>query len=106
MRGTSLVALAGLVLASASPCTAEPATYTVTIEGMKFVPETVTAHRGDRIVWVNRDVLPHTVTATGGAFDSHDIAAGTSWTFEPRDAGNFPYFCTLHTIMTGRLVVQ
>ena len=106
MRRTTLIALAGLLLAGACPCGAEPATRTVTIEGMKFVPETVTVHRGDRVVWVNRDVLPHTVTATGGAFDSHDIAADASWTFEAHETGNFPYFCTLHTIMTGRLVVQ
>lgn len=102
----SLIALASLVLASAGPAGAEATTRTVTIEGMKFVPETVTVQRGDRVVWINHDVLPHTVTATGGAFDSHEIAADASWTLEARAAGNFPYFCTLHTIMTGRLVVQ
>jgi plastocyanin len=38
----------------------EPRTHTVTIEEMRFQPERLTVARGDTIVWVNKDLVPHT----------------------------------------------
>src|SRR5205823_4393756 len=41
--------------ASAAPtASAAPKTHTVTIEGTRFVPETLTVHEGDRVTWVNK----------------------------------------------------
>lgn len=37
-------------------------TYQVVIEQMRFNPPELTVHRGDRVVWVNKDLFPHTVT--------------------------------------------
>ena len=54
--------------------------------------------RGGR--WINKDPFPHTVTAAG-AFDSHPIAAGRSWKYKARRAGEFSYICTLHPTMKG-----
>ena len=51
----------------------KPKTHTVTIEGMRFQPEMLTVERGDTIVWVNKDIVPHTATSTSGGFDSKDI---------------------------------
>ena len=82
------------------------AVYTVIIEGMKFVPETVTVSEGDTVRWINRDPFPHTVTAVGGRFDSHEIRATKSWEFAPKKNGEFGYFCTLHPTMKGMLVVK
>jgi plastocyanin len=84
----------------------EPATHTVTIEGMKFVPETLTVKRGDTVVWVNNDLVPHTATSEKTAFDSKMIAAGDSWTFVASKAGEFPYSCTFHPTMKGTLAVE
>jgi plastocyanin len=81
------------------------ATHTVVIEGVKFEPETLTVARGDTVVWVNKDPFPHTVTAKG-AFDSHDIAAGKSWKYVARKAGEYAYVCTLHPNMQAKLVVK
>ncbi len=82
-----------------------PATHTVVIDGVQFVPETLTVARGDTVVWVNRDPFPHTVTSPG-AFDSHEIAAGSQWKYTPRKVGEFPYTCTLHPNMKGTLRVR
>jgi plastocyanin len=80
-------------------------THVVVIEGMRFVPDTLVARRGDRIVWRNKDLVPHTATAAK-VFDSGNIASSASWTHVARDAGTFPYVCTFHPTMTGTLRVE
>jgi plastocyanin len=91
---------------AAEPAAArKPATHTVLIDGVKYVPETLTVKRGDTIVWINKDPFPHTVTSSG-AFDSHAIAADKSWKLKPRKAGDYAYVCTLHPNMTGQLKVE
>ena len=80
--------------------------HTVVIEGMSFVPDTITVARGDTVVWINKDPFPHTVTATSGRFDSHEIKAAKSWKYVPKKGGEFGYLCTFHPTMKGMLVVK
>jgi len=80
-------------------------TYTVAMDGTRFVPETLTVKPGDRVVWVNKDPFPHTATAEG-TFDSKSIAAGDSWSYVARKSGEFAYVCTLHPGMKGTLLVE
>jgi plastocyanin len=101
--------LAGAVLvgsATAAAPVAEPGSHTVTIENMQFTPAHVSVHRGDRIVWVNKDLFPHTVTADDKAFDSGPIDAGSSWTHVAAKAGEYAYSCTLHPTMKATLTVK
>jgi len=79
---------------------------TVTIENMQFNPPQLSVHRGDRIVWVNKDLFPHTATADNRSFDSGSIDAGSSWSFVAGKAGKFGYSCTFHPTMKGTLTVQ
>ncbi|MFL9867046.1 cupredoxin family copper-binding protein [Paraburkholderia fungorum] len=81
-------------------------TYVIVIEQMRFYPPILTVHRGDRVMWVNKDLFPHTATATPAAFDSHEIEPNASWSYVARQAGSYPYLCTLHTTMRGTLIVQ
>ena len=80
-------------------------THEVVIQGLLYVPETLTVRPGDVVVWINKDPFPHTVTAVG-VFDSGSIAAGKSWRFTARKPGPHPYLCTLHTTMKGTLRVE
>ncbi|MCM2280261.1 MAG: cupredoxin family copper-binding protein [Bdellovibrionaceae bacterium] len=82
------------------------ATHTITIEGMKFDPATLTVKRGDTIVWVNKDFFPHTATSENKAFDSGEIKAGASWKRVVDTKGSFTYVCTLHPTMKGSLTVN
>ena len=84
---------------------AGPQTHTIAIEGMRFNPETLTVHRGDRIVWHNKDLVPHTATAVG-AFDSKSIAANEAWTYVAHQTGMLAYTCSFHPTMKGTLKVQ
>ena len=112
-RGAGALALAagwavGVVLAAApgGAAGADPArTHEVVIQGLLYVPETLTVRPGDVVVWVNKDPFPHTVTSAG-AFDSGAIAPGKSWRFTAKKAGTYPYLCTLHTTMKGTLRVE
>ena len=88
------------------PAPAAGATHTVIMEGVAFVPETLTVKRGDTVVWVNKDMFPHTVTAKDGSFDSRAMAPNKTWKLVARKIGTFPYVCTLHPTMKGILVVK
>ena len=108
-------ALLTAALLAAAPLTAhgaQPAgpnarrAHTVTIEDMRYNPQTLRVRRGDRITWINNDLVPHTVTATDGRFDSHLIQPGNSWTYLARKTGEYDYKCTLHVTMKGKLLVR
>ena len=71
-----------------------------------YEPRIVEASVGDTITWTNTGVLPHTVTAGDGSFDSDVVAKGATWSFNPKVAGTFPFECTLHKMMKGMLIVH
>ena len=83
-----------------------PKTHTVTMENMRFQPESLTVARGDTVVWVNKDLVPHTATSKAGGFDSASIEAEQSWKFTVRKKGDFAYVCTFHPTMTAMLRVN
>lgn len=80
------------------------ATHTVTIENMVYTPARLSVHRGDRIVWVNKDLFPHTVTAA--AFDSGSIGVGASWSYTVQKSGEYAYACAFHPTMKGELKAE
>jgi plastocyanin len=80
--------------------------HTVLIEGMRFQPEGLTVAAGDTVVWINRDMVPHTATSASARFDSHEIASGKSWTYTVRATGEFDYICTYHPLMKAILRVR
>jgi plastocyanin len=84
----------------------KPKTHTVTIEGMRFQPEVLTVAADDTIVWVNKDMVPHTATSDAGRFDSRNILVGHSWRYTARSKGDFPYVCTFHPSMKALLRVK
>jgi glucose/arabinose dehydrogenase/plastocyanin len=83
-----------------------------------FSPNPVTVKVGDTITWTNNDDdQPHTVTSGNGpddpnkgkAFDSGPSAlATTGKTFQHKftEAGQYPYFCELHPMMVGKIIVS
>ena len=102
----ALAVALGLLLFCSGPALSAAATHTVTIDGTKFNPETITVKAGDTVVWVNKDPFPHTATSQAGGFDSKEIAAGKSWQFKTTKAGVFPYTCLFHPTMKATLKVE
>ena len=109
LRRVSLAALLPLMVPPAAGArlpAARARTHTITIENVQYNPAHVTVHRGDRIVWVNKDLFPHTVTATDKAFDSGSIDVSRSWTWVANKPGTFSYACTFHPTMQGSIEVK
>ena len=109
MRLATLAAALGLMVCTMGVAPVDrprPKTHIVTIEGMRFLPEVLTVAPGDTIVWVNRDLVPHTATSTAGSFDSKDIQADRSWKLTIRKIGDFAYVCTFHPTMKAMLRVK
>ena len=90
---------------SATSATPTSRVHIVTIENMQFNPPKLTVRVGDRVVWVNKDLFPHTATADAKAFDSHDIAPNASWTYVADHGGDYSYGCTFHPTMKGMLTI-
>ena len=91
---------------TAGAANAAPKVHTILIEGMRYQPQGLTVAVGDTVVWVNRDMVPHTATSASGRFDSNEIAAGKSWTYTVRATGEFAYICTYHPLMKAVLRVR
>jgi plastocyanin len=85
---------------------AQATSHIVTIETMKYSPETLTVHAKDTVTWMNKDLFPHTVTADNKSFDSKTIEAGKSWKYTAIKKGHFNYHCDLHMTMKAKLIVE
>ena len=96
--------IAALLLASV-PAAAAPRTYTVVIAKLKFGPLPAELHKGDRIVWVNRDFLRHSATAADHSFDV-DLPAGAKGETVLKKSGSIPFVCRYHPGMHGVLQVK
>ena len=101
-----LLACAGLaVLPPISPASAAaPLTHMVVIDNMKFGPMPAQVRAGDRIIWVNRDIAPHTATAKDGSFNV-DLAPGTRKAIAVRRASTTTVICRYHPGMRAILKV-
>jgi plastocyanin len=109
VRISSFAAALGLMLCAISAVASDqtlPKTHTVAIEGMRFQPEVLVVALGDTIVWINKDLVPHTATSEDGGFDSKEIQADKSWRHTIQERGDFAYVCTFHPTMKAMLRVK
>lgn len=105
------VALAALLAAAcgigAQRVHSESATRDVTIDNFSFDPQTITVPKGTRVVWKNRDDIPHTVVSDDkSTFKSHALDTDDSFSYTFDKPGTYGYFCSIHPKMTAKVVVQ
>lgn len=77
----------------------------------QFQPQTVQVEAGTEVVWENGDDTVHEPTSgSPGAiqpgFDVTIDGACATGSFTFAEPGSYPYFCQLHTSMTGEVVVS
>ncbi len=77
----------------------------VTIQADAFSPSSLTVKVGDKVTWINNDNHDHTVTSDSGTFNSGNIANGSTFSFTFNTVGTYSYNCSIHTSMTGTIVV-
>lgn len=97
---TSL-AVAGVAAGVAVP--ALGAGKTVKVADDKFVAKTIRISKGTTVTWKWVGKNPHNVTGAGG-LHSPTIVNG-SYKHKFRKRGTFRYRCTIHSGMTGKVVV-
>ena len=81
------------------------ATHTVLMRNIKFNPRNITIDRGDTVRWENRDNEPHNAIARNDSFHTDTFNKGGSASHTFKEAGEFPYFCSIHQGMTGKVTV-
>ena len=79
--------------------------HTIEIKQMKFQPNELKLHKGDTVLWINKDITDHDVTEeTKKAWTSSKLPMGKSWSMIVEESAD--YFCSLHVVMKGKLIVE
>lgn len=83
-------------------------TARVTISNFAFSPAIVIVPAGTELVWTNEDDAPHTVRGIDGdsPIVSQPLDTGDSYSVVVERPGTYKYFCTLHPVMVGTVIVQ
>jgi plastocyanin len=122
MKETRLLVLAVLAVAAlaalftrsnalmdrSAAVTAEPLETQVvraSIRDGAFVPAVIRVRAGTTVSWRNEVDIPHTVTGSGGSWDSGVIQPGGSYSRKFDATGTFGFYCVPHPEMTGSVVV-
>ena len=84
----------------------KPETVEVKIDNFSFGPAELTVAVGTTVTWTNRDDIPHTVVSTDKVFKSKVLDTDEKFSYTFTQAGSFPYFCSIHPKMTGKVVVK
>ena len=82
-----------------------PKVHIVEIKQMKFQPAELIVQKGDTVVWINNDIVAHDVTEEPSkAWTSSLMPVGKSWSLVVTQSAD--YFCSIHVVMKGKLIVQ
>jgi plastocyanin len=76
----------------------------VVMADIAYRPTSLTVAAGTEVRFDNRDVAPHTITATGGGIDSGIIDPGRSFTLVVR--APLDYFCAVHPNMKAKIAIS
>ena len=83
--------------------------YLVAIRNFGFHPDSLAVPPGATVTWVNCEDAgqePHTTTSDSAVWSSPDLSPGSRFSHTFPAAGGFPYHCTPHPFMIGKVVVQ
>jgi plastocyanin len=79
--------------------------HSVEIRQMKFFPEVITVHAGDTVAWINNDIVVHDITEEKNkAWSSSPLPVGSTWQMVANNSVD--YFCSIHVMMKGKIVVE
>jgi amicyanin len=72
----------------------------------KYDHPTLTVPVGTTVTWLNKDEDVHTVVSTTQAFRSPGLETDDAYSYKFTKPGEYQYFCTLHPLMTGKVIVK
>jgi plastocyanin len=97
--------MTALLLAGPASAPAQMDTARVEIQAHGFSAPTLTVKPGTTVTWTNRDDDAHTVTSVANRFRSPGLDTGDTFSYTFTGPGTYEYFCSLHPLMTGKVVV-
>ena len=103
-----VVALAGALAGCGSAASGRTAhaRHTVVMHMVQFNPDHLTIAAGDTVTWQNKDLVPHTASASDSSWDSGSIGPDSAWTHVFETSGAQRYGCRFHPTMPARLTVR
>jgi plastocyanin len=101
-----LLAACGEESKPAAESAEQPAIVRVDMKDNRFAPKRIVVRVGQEVRWTNRDAVAHTVASQQLKLASDAIGSEHSFSYRPRRAGRFKYFCTIHVGQTGVLAVR
>jgi 3',5'-cyclic-AMP phosphodiesterase len=79
----------------------------IRIDNFSFLPPELHVPRGGKVMWINGDDVPHLIVSADQRFrPSSALDTNDQYTLTLEQPGTYPYFCSLHPKMTGRIVVE
>ena len=79
----------------------------IMISNFMYSPMSDTVAPGTTVSVTNTDAVTHTLSATGGQFNTGDISPDQTKTFKaPTKPGTYHYICDIHQFMMGTIVVK
>ena len=79
----------------------------IAVTDRAVVPLVAVVAPGTEVVWRNAGRTVHTVTETGGGWESGTLAPGAQFTIRaPADTGDYRYYCRFHPSIRGVLTVS
>ena len=83
--------------------------YLVAIRNFAFHPDSLKVPIGATVTWVNCEDVgqePHTTTSDNAVWDSPHLSPGDRFSHTFPAGAVYPYHCTPHPFMTGKVDVQ
>jgi plastocyanin len=106
MRRILLATAFAAFAAGAHPSPGAAAQLEVSIDNFSFNPKQLAVKAGDTVTWVNHDDIPHTVVSPTIPLRAKVLDTDERVSFTFTTPGSFTYFCSLHPMMTGSIVVD
>ena len=101
-----LLAVSALVLQPTRATAGENSSTEVRVDNFTFGPETLTVAVNSTVTWVNKDDIPHVIASNDGLFKSKALDTDQSFSYTFTKPGTYPYYCSIHPKMVGKIVVQ
>ena len=79
---------------------------TVKIDNFVFTPATLTVTAGTPVTWKNEDDSPHRIGDKNGTFKSAALDTDDTFSHTFATPGEYPYICTIHPYMVGKIIVK
>jgi len=78
----------------------------ISIDNFAFNPKILTAKAGSKVTWRNRDDTAHKIQSSDNRFQASPVLDTKGlYSVDFREGGEFPYFCSIHPVMQGKIVV-